>query len=64
MGFFNSAEYTLREQTESISTFNHLSSRKYSFEKTNRILQGNNVVEAPGSKTDDFLSRDTCVSTS
>jgi hypothetical protein len=33
MAFFTSAEYTLKEQTESISTFHHLSSRKYSFEK-------------------------------
>jgi hypothetical protein len=33
MGFFTSAEYTLREQTESISTFNHPGSSKYSFKK-------------------------------
>jgi hypothetical protein len=33
MGFFTSAEYTLREQTESISTFYHPWSRKYSLKK-------------------------------
>jgi hypothetical protein len=47
------------------SVYLHLEPPKFQevlFEKTKRIVQGNNVVEALGSKTDGFLSRDTCAS--
>jgi hypothetical protein len=36
---------------------------KYSFEKLTQFSQGNNVLDAPSSNTDVFLSSDTCVST-
>jgi hypothetical protein len=36
--------------------------RKYSFQKLILFLQGNKALEAPGSNTHSFLSRDTCVS--
>jgi hypothetical protein len=37
-------------------------SRKYSFQKVNEFSLGNNVLDAPVSNTDGFLSRDTCIS--
>jgi hypothetical protein len=37
--------------------------KKYSFEKLTQFSQGSNVLDAPVSNTDGFLSRDPCVST-
>jgi hypothetical protein len=34
----------------------------YSFPKLTQLLQGQNVIEAPASNTEDFLLRDTCAS--
>jgi hypothetical protein len=34
---------------------------KCSFQKVTQISLGNNVLYAPASYTDDFLSRETCV---
>jgi hypothetical protein len=39
-----------------------LSLRTYSFQKTNSILQVNNVLDTAASKINGYLSRDTCVS--
>jgi hypothetical protein len=34
--------------------------RKYSFQTLTQLSQGNNLLDAPASNTDGFLSRDTC----
>jgi hypothetical protein len=60
MGFFNSAEKLYFEQTEPISTLKNLSYRNYSFQKQTQLSQGHNVLDAPSSNTDGFLSGDTC----
>jgi hypothetical protein len=49
-------------EQEPVSTLKNLSCRKYSFQKLSQFLQGNNVLHDPASNTDDFLSKDTCVS--
>jgi hypothetical protein len=36
--------------------------RQYSFQKQAQFSKGNNVLDALGANADDFLSRDTCVS--
>jgi hypothetical protein len=36
--------------------------RKYSFQKLTEFSQGNQVLDAPASNTDNILPRDTCVS--
>jgi hypothetical protein len=55
-------ELAYLEQRKPISIFKNLSSRNVAFQKLTHISQGNNVLGAPASKTDGFLSRDTCVS--
>jgi hypothetical protein len=62
MSFFNSAELAYLEKTEPISTLKILRCRKYSFQKLTQFSQRNNVLNAPASNTDGFLSRDICVS--
>jgi hypothetical protein len=62
MCFFNSAELAYSEQAECISTLTNLHCRKYSFQKQTQFSQENNVLDAPAPKTDGFLSRGTCVS--
>jgi hypothetical protein len=62
MGFFNSAEYTLREQTELFFTLNQLCCRKYFCQKLMQFSQENNVLDAAASNKDSFLWRDICVS--
>jgi hypothetical protein len=52
------------EQTEPISTLKTVICRKYSFQKFTQFLLGNNVLDPNASNTDDFLWRDTCVSSS
>jgi hypothetical protein len=42
----------------------NLSCWKYSFQKLTQFAEGKNVLDAPVSNTDGFLSRGTCVSTS
>jgi hypothetical protein len=62
MCFFNSAKYVYLEQTEHISTLETMLCRMYYFQKLTQFTQGNDVVDAPSSKTKGFLFRDTCVS--
>jgi hypothetical protein len=62
MHFIKSAEMDYFEKTEPICTLKHLSCKKFSLQKLIQYLQGNNVLDAPASNTDGFLSRDTCVS--
>jgi hypothetical protein len=62
MSFFNSAEYAYFEQSEDFSPLKTLNGKQYSFLKLNKFSQGNNVLDAPASNVDSFLSRDTCVS--
>jgi hypothetical protein len=62
MCFFKSAEQAYLKQREPIPTLKNLSCKMYSFQKLTQFSQGNNVLDAPASKTDCFLSRDTCVS--
>jgi hypothetical protein len=45
-----------------MSTLKKVSCRTYFFQKLTQFSQGYNVLDAPGSNTDRFLSRDTCVS--
>jgi hypothetical protein len=59
---FNSAEQDYLEQNEPFTTVKTLSSRKYSYQQLTEFSQENNVLDALASKTDVFLSRDTCVS--
>jgi hypothetical protein len=61
MGFFNSAEKAYFEQM-SLSPLETMICRKYSFEKFPQFSQGNNVLDAEASNIDDFLWRDSCVS--
>jgi hypothetical protein len=46
---------------ESLLHMENLRCRKYIFQKRTQFLQGNNVLDAPVSNTNSFLSRDTCV---
>jgi hypothetical protein len=62
MCFFNSAEWADLEYSECISTLRNLSCSKYSFQKIIQFSQGNNVLDAPASNIDGFISGDTCVS--
>jgi hypothetical protein len=62
ISFFTSPEWPYLEQTEPSSTFKHLRCRKYCFQNLTPFSQGNNVLEVPASKTDGFLSRGACVS--
>jgi hypothetical protein len=50
------------EQSKPISTFKHLGSRKYSFQKLNWFSQGNNMLDAAASNIDDIFRRDTYIS--
>jgi hypothetical protein len=52
---------TIWSKKETISTLKNMICRKYSFQKQIQLSQGNNVLDAAGSNTDDFLSIDTCV---
>jgi hypothetical protein len=54
--FVQLLEYACLQERELISTLKHLSCRKYSFEKLPQFSQGNNVLDAPPSNMDDFLS--------
>jgi hypothetical protein len=49
------------EQIEPISILKPMTYSKYSNQKLTQFSQGNNVLDAQVSNTDDFLSRDTCV---
>jgi hypothetical protein len=62
MSFFNSAVYANLEQKLPFSPLKTLIGRHYSFEKLTQYSQGNNVLDAPSSNINGFLSRDTCVS--
>jgi hypothetical protein len=62
MCFFNSAEQAYLEQSEPVSTLKNLSCRTYSIQKPTQYSQGNNGLHAPAPNRNDFLSRDTCVS--
>jgi hypothetical protein len=62
MCFIISAEQTYLQQIDPFSTLKILICRKDSFQKLCQFSQGKNVLDAPASKTDAFLSRDTCVS--
>jgi ABC-type uncharacterized transport system involved in gliding motility auxiliary subunit len=59
---FNSAEHAYLKQKQPNFTLKHLSFRKYSFQNLNRVSQGNNVLDDADSNIDDFVWRDTCVS--
>jgi hypothetical protein len=62
MCFFCSDEYAYLEQKQSISTLKLLSCRKNSFQKLSQYAWGNKVLDATACKTDGFLSRETCLS--
>jgi hypothetical protein len=62
MCFFNSAKYAYLEEIESFSHLKSLMGRQYSFQKLTPFSQGNNVLDAPPSNIDAFLSNDTCLS--
>jgi hypothetical protein len=51
-----------KEETQPISTRNTLRFQKYSFPKLTQLSQKNNVPDALASNTDDFLSGNTCIS--
>jgi hypothetical protein len=53
--FHHLSREELLEKTEPISTLKHLSYRKYSFQKLNRLSQGNNMQDGVVSNIDDFL---------
>ena len=50
------------EQRKPISTLKNLSGRGYDFQKLTSFSHGDNVIDAPVSDTNDFLLRETCVS--
>jgi hypothetical protein len=54
--FLQSAEKAYLEQRETISILKYLSCRKHCIQKLTQHSQGINVVEAPASNTDGFLS--------
>jgi hypothetical protein len=62
MCFFNSGEQAYLNQTELIANLKVLGFRKYSYPKLTQFSQANNVLDAPASNTDGFLSRNTCLS--
>jgi hypothetical protein len=62
MCFFNSDELAYLEQTMPIAKLKYLTFSKYSFQKVTQFSLGNNLVDAPVSNIDGFLSRDTCIS--
>jgi hypothetical protein len=43
------------EEKEAINTLKHRNCRNYSIQKLMQFSQGNNVLDAPASKTDVFL---------
>jgi hypothetical protein len=59
---FNLAALAFLEQKEPISALKTVICRKYSFQKLSQFSQAINVLDAPASNTDVFMSRDTCVS--
>jgi hypothetical protein len=61
MCFFNSAEQAYLEQNESFYTLKVMTFSKYYFQKLLNSYREKNVLNAPASNTDGFLSRDTCV---
>jgi hypothetical protein len=62
MGFINSAEEAHLQHNKPKPTLKILNCRKYFFQKLTLFSQGNNVIDDAASHVDDFLSRDTCVS--
>jgi hypothetical protein len=50
------------EEDEPFSTLKTVIFGKHFFPKLAQFSQGNNVLDAPASTTHEFLSRDTCVS--
>ena len=56
MCFFNSAEDAYLEERETISILKYLSCRKHCIKKLTQYSQGINVLDAPASDTDGFLS--------
>jgi hypothetical protein len=60
--FFNSPELPYREHTKPISPMKTMICRKYFCLTLNQFSQSKNVLDAPDSNTDGFLSRDACVS--
>jgi hypothetical protein len=50
------------EQNEPISTLTTVICRKYAFQILSQFSQANNVLDAPASNSDVFMSRDTSVS--
>jgi hypothetical protein len=64
MCFFDIPEYSSKEQSEPFSTLKTLICRMYSFQKLTQFSQGDNVLDAPTSNIDGFLSRDTLLSSS
>jgi hypothetical protein len=61
-GSFNLPEYAFLEQNEPISTLTTVICRKYAFQILSQFSQANNVLDAPASNSDVFMSRDTSVS--
>ena len=61
MFFFNWPEYDSLEESDHISTFKHLSSRQYSFQKLNKFSQRNKMLDAVPSKIGGLAVRDSCV---
>jgi hypothetical protein len=64
MCFYKSPELVYLQQNEPFPTLKGMICRKYSCQTLNKFSQTNNQLDAPDSKTDDFLLRDTCVSSS
>jgi hypothetical protein len=60
--FFISAEEVYLEQTDTISTLQHKRCWKCSFQNLTQFSQGNNVLGAPASNIDGFLSGDIFIS--
>jgi hypothetical protein len=54
---FNLDENAYLEQTETICTLKTVVFRKYCFQTLSQLLQENKVLDAPGSNTKGFLSR-------
>jgi hypothetical protein len=60
--FFKLGEKVYFEQNELFATMKTLTGRKYSSQKLTQFLQGNNVLDAPASNIDGFLSSKAYVS--